>query len=158
VQRRAGLVDILLLAAHYGIPLEGPPKHPFNSVPAARVTLAVAAAQRRMVMDRFFRAAWAEGQDLENFEVLHRLLRECQVDLDPEACASDRGLRQALKARTRSFIEAGGFGVPTLRVRDRLFFGHDRMELAEAYALGRIELDDRRLQAMLARPQPPRLK
>ncbi|MGF1508669.1 MAG: 2-hydroxychromene-2-carboxylate isomerase [Myxococcota bacterium] len=158
LRRRAGLTDLLLLARHYGIPLEGPPRHPFNSVPALRVTLAVAPDQRRSLVDAFFRAAWARGEDLESFAVLGRILVETDIrDVDPEEASSQPELRKALKTSTKAFLERGGFGVPSFLIRDVLFFGHDRMEVAEAYAKGELDLDRSQLEAMLNRPQPPRL-
>ncbi|MEM1024274.1 MAG: DsbA family protein [Myxococcota bacterium] len=157
VRRHAGLVDLLLLCAHYDIPVEGPAKHPFNSVPALRTTLAVHETGRARVVARFFEAAWSEGVDLESTATLQALLDELKIEVDAEAATFDRSLRAQLKADTRTFIERGGFGVPTVAEGQLLFFGHDRLELARAYAEGRIELDEAKLAHMGGRPRPPRL-
>jgi 2-hydroxychromene-2-carboxylate isomerase len=156
-RRHAGLVDLLLLAAHYGIPVEGPAKHPFNSIPALRTTLAAPAPDRPRVVSRFFTASWSEGQDLESIATLQKLLDELGVEADAEAATFDRSIRAQLKADTRAFIERGGFGVPTVAVDELLFYGHDRLELARAYAEGRINLDPHKLAQMGGRPRPPRL-
>lgn len=157
VRRHAGLVDLLLLAAHYDIPIEGPAKHPFNSIPALRTTLAAPPSDRARVVSRFFAASWSEGQDLESTSTLQTLLDDLGVEADAEAATFDRAIRAQLKADTRAFIERGGFGVPTVAVDDLLFFGHDRLELARAYADGRVDLDPEKLAQMGGRPRPPRL-
>jgi 2-hydroxychromene-2-carboxylate isomerase len=158
VKRRHGLADVLLLARFHRIPFRGPPRHPFNSIYALRSTLAVDDLDRRSaLMRRYFAAAWSEGRDLENLEVLRACLADVGIAQDPEVAASDSGIRRALKAETKHFIERGGFGVPTFEVDGHFFFGQDRMELAAAAARGELELDEAELASMLNRPQPPRL-
>jgi len=157
-RRRHGLADVLLLARHHRIPVEGPPRHPFNSIYAMRSVLAVPdEAPQRALVRRYFRAAWSEGRDLEDLEVLRACLADVGIDQDPAEAASDAGARRALKTATKRFIERGGFGVPTFEVDGLFFFGQDRMELAAAAARGDLELDTAKLEAMLNRPQPPRL-
>lgn len=157
-RRRHGLADVLLLAAHHRIPLQGPPRHPFNSIYALRSTLAVEDPIRRTsLMRRYFAAAWGEGRDLEDLDVLRACLDDVGIEQDPEAAASDPAARKALKTETKRFIERGGFGVPTFEVNGHFHFGQDRMELAAAAARGDVELDEARLTSMLERPQPPRL-
>jgi len=157
-KRRHGLADVLLLAQHHRIPFSGPPRHPFNSIYALRSTLAVPDPERRIaLMRRYFAAAWSEGRDLEDLDVLRACLADVNVDQDPEAAASDADARRSLKAETKRFIQRGGFGVPTFEVNGLLFFGQDRMELAAAAARGELELDTNQLESMLQRPQPPRL-
>jgi len=158
VRRRHGLADILLLAAHHGLPLEGPPRHPFNSVYALRSTLAVEdAPTRSALMRRYFRAAWGEGRDLEDLGVLRACLADVGVDQDPEEAASLPSARKGLKTATRDFIERGGFGVPSFEVNGFFHFGQDRMHIASAAARGALTIDDEQLASLLARPQPPRL-
>ena len=42
VRRRYGMQDVLLLASAYGLPIEGPPTHPFNAIYALRSVCAIA--------------------------------------------------------------------------------------------------------------------
>ncbi len=157
-RRRNGLEDLLLLCARDRIPLRGPPRHPFNSVYALRSVEAVAAPEpRRRLVHRYFTAAWTDGESLEDLDVLRRCLADVGIEQDPEDAASTPLVRRSLKSATRDFIQRGGFGVPTFRVGDILFFGQDRMDLAASYARGAIELDATQLENMLARPQPSRL-
>lgn len=158
-RRRIVLADVLLLARRYGVPLEGPPAHPFNSLWALRSVQALGdCGQRRALAERYFRAAWAEGRRLDDPAVLRACLAELGVDQDPELVATTAEQRRALKANTQELLDLGGFGVPTFVTGDLLFFGHDRLSLLADYAEGSLELDRAKLEAMLARPQPGRVE
>lgn len=157
-RRRAGLADVLLLANHYGIALEGPPTHPFNSIYALRSVCAVREeALRRRLTLAYFSAAWIEGRSLDDVAVLSSILREQGIEQDPEEAATNAEHRKTLKAYTAELLELGGWGVPTFVHEGQLFFGHDRLELLLASIQGRARLDPAKLEAMLARPQPGRI-
>jgi 2-hydroxychromene-2-carboxylate isomerase len=156
-RRRIGAEDTLMLAAHYGIPFEGPPTHPFNSIYALRSVCAVEEEQRMPLAQAYFRAAWARGESLEDLDVLKRCLAEVGIAQDPEATATDSRWRAALKSNTNEALERGAWGVPTFIVDDLLFFGHDRIELLRAYLEGRVALDREKLARILARPRPARI-
>jgi 2-hydroxychromene-2-carboxylate isomerase len=159
-KRRGGLTDVLLLASAYGVALEGPPSHPFNSIYALRSVCAVSdEAVRGRLMQRYFRAAWAEGKSLEDMSVLRACLRDAGVeDQDPDAASSAAENRRMLKAYTAELIEAGGFGVPTFITDGLCFWGHDRLELLRTYLNGQVHWDGgAKLAELLARPQPGRI-
>jgi 2-hydroxychromene-2-carboxylate isomerase len=158
VRRRAGLADVLLLADLYGVPLEGPPTHPFNSIYALRSVCALAREEdRARLTRRYFEKAWGEGKSLEDLGELQSCLRELAIEQDPEAAATDPANRKLLKAYTQELLDAGGYGVPTFVVDGIVFWGHDRLELLGAYVDGRCKLRRDKLEEMLARPQPGRI-
>lgn len=158
-RRRHGLADVLLLAQHYGIPLEGPPKHPFNSLYALRAVAAVTEPALRFDLAlRLFRASWGAGQDLESAEVLRRCFEASGLDFDPEEVAGRRETRLAIKENTKALLARGGFGVPSFVWREQLLFGHDRLELLGALMTGAVRPDIDELEARLARPQPGSVK
>ena len=157
VRRRAGLADVLLLADLYGVPLEGPPAHPFNSIYALRSVCALADADRARLTRRYFEKAWAEGKSLEDLNELSACLRELGIEQDPEAAATDPANRKLLKEYTQELLDAGGYGVPTFVADGIVFWGHDRLELLRAYVEGRCKLRREKLEEMLARPQPGRI-
>lgn len=157
IRRRRGLEDVVLLAAHYGIPLEGPPSHPFNSIYALRAVCATDASKRGALVSSCFRAAWERGESLEDLTVLRRCLSAVGDGRDPEELATDRAHRAALKENTNEALERGAIGVPTFAVDDLLFFGHDRLDLLSAYVDGSVALDRSKVERMLARPQPGRI-
>lgn len=157
-RRRIGLQDVLLLADRYGVPIEGPPTHPFNPIYALRSVCALDdPGDRRRLTTRYFAAGWAESQDLADPACLARLAAEVGIDQDPEAAATDRAVRQRLKQNTQQLLDAGGWGVPTFMVGDVLLFGHERLAVAEALLSGRLRVDPDKLNQLLDRPQPGRI-
>lgn len=157
-RRRHGLQDVLLLCAHHGISIEGPPTHPFNSLYALRSVCAVPdEADKARLTSAYFRAAWAEGRALDDPEVLRQILAEVGISQDPEEAASRREIRQQLKAQTLGLLDRGAWGVPSLVVDDLLFYGHDRLPLLKAYLAGELDAQPAKLEALLNRPQPGRV-
>lgn len=157
-RRRAGLADVLMLADFYGIPLAGPPVHPFNSIYALRSVCAVSdESLRRKLALSYFEKAWAEGRSLEDLDVLRGVLASLGIDQDPEEAASAGENRRLLKSYTEELLGLGGWGVPTFVAGGQLFFGHDRLDLLAACLRGKARLDEAKLTEMLARPQPGRI-
>ena len=81
-----------------------------------------------------YRARWAEGRDVADHAVVGGLLEG--AGLDPEATLAEAGsaaLEKRLEEDTEEAIRRGVFGVPTLFVGDRMFWGNDRFELARHY-------------------------
>ena len=107
------------------------------------------AGRLREFMQAAFRARWAEATDLSDAAVVRRLLADAALDVDPvfERAQSDE-LAQRLADETRSAIELGVFGVPTLIVGDRPLWGNDRFELARYFVEKKLR----------ARPQSGKLR
>lgn len=157
-RRKIGLQDVILLCQRYGIPLAGPPTHPFNSVYALRSVCDVAdPALAGALTRRYFLAAWGEGRGLDDLAVLRECLAELGIEQDPEESASKRECRKALKTNTKDALGEGAWGVPSFVVDGHVFFGHDRLELLASYLDGDLDLDQPKLEALLARPQPGRI-
>lgn len=81
-----------------------------------------------------YRARWAEARDLSDRGVVRELL--AAAGLDPDAAlarAESPELEERLERDTQDAIARGVFGVPTLLVGDRLFWGNDRFELARFF-------------------------
>jgi 2-hydroxychromene-2-carboxylate isomerase len=157
-RRKIGLADVLLMAAHHRIPIEGPPSHPFNSLWALRSAAAVSDPKKRLeLVHAYFAATWERGESLEDLEVLRRCLRQIGIDQDPEAAGTGGEERKAVRAYTSELLELGGFGVPTFVVDDLVLWGHDRLSLLRAIVRGEVKLDRAKLEEMLARPQPGRI-
>lgn len=157
-RRRQGLVDLLLLGELYGIEVQGPPTHPFNSIYALRTVEAAGPEHKGALVQRLFSAAWSEGRALDDLDTLRSILAELNLPIDPEEAASDRAHRRALKANTKQLLELGGWGVPSFVYEGELLFGHDRLELLEALMRGQVRLDKGQLAELLARPQPGRIQ
>lgn len=81
-----------------------------------------------------YRARWAEGRPVDEVEVVRELLEGAGLDADAAlAEARSDATAARLDAATREAIERGVFGVPTLFVGERMFFGNDRFELARHF-------------------------
>ena len=81
-----------------------------------------------------YRARWAEARDVARPEVVAGLLEGAGLDAER---LLERAQSEALDARldreTDEAIARGVFGVPTLFVEDRMFWGNDRFELVRYY-------------------------
>jgi 2-hydroxychromene-2-carboxylate isomerase len=81
-----------------------------------------------------YRARWAEARNVADPVVLRELLGA--AGLDPDA-AMEQVESPELEARierdTQDAIARGVFGVPTLFVGDRMFWGNDRFDLVRFY-------------------------
>ncbi len=81
-----------------------------------------------------YRARWADALDVSDEVVVGDLLKRAGLD---SADALDRArsdtIGRRLKDETDRAIELGIFGVPTLAVGGRLFWGNDRFELVRYY-------------------------
>lgn len=81
-----------------------------------------------------YRARWSEARDLSDRDVLRELLAEAGLDADAAlARAESPELEERIERDTQQAIALGVFGVPTLLVDDRLFWGNDRFELARFF-------------------------
>jgi 2-hydroxychromene-2-carboxylate isomerase len=164
-RRRYLIRDVARIAHAYGVPLELPPAHPFNPLPALRLaSLPMDPELRRALVDRLFRASWAEGAGVTDPAVVRSIATHVGL---PAASIEEAGSAEAkarLRAQTEEAIQRGIFGVPTMVVRGQLFWGCDSLPHLERFlAHGDVvgpELVDRwqRLPATAARPgatRPP---
>jgi 2-hydroxychromene-2-carboxylate isomerase len=81
-----------------------------------------------------YRARWAEARPVDEADVVHALLAGAGLDADDAlAEAQSDALAERLDRDTRDAIERGVFGVPTIFVGDRMFWGNDRFELVRHF-------------------------
>jgi 2-hydroxychromene-2-carboxylate isomerase len=153
VKRAYSLRDILRAAELLGVPLVGPPAHPFVSLLPLRVSAQVQDDARAPALAvALSSAAWAEGLDLEDPTVVADVTSK--VGFDGEALvrgAADPAAKVILRRNTDEALAAGVFGVPTFEWRGELFWGHDRMSHLVARLTGRLgspELRGRDLDQM----------
>ncbi len=77
-----------------------------------------------------YRARWAEAKPVDDPAVVGALLQGAGLDADEAlAEAQSDAVAEHLDIDTRAASERGVFGVPTLFVGERMFFGNDRFEL-----------------------------
>ena len=155
VKRRYTMTDVLRSAELLGVPLVGPPNHPFRSLEALRVATLFADDPRALALDLALSSAcWGEGRELTDWGVLADVVERAGLDAtDLEARASAPAVKAALRDRTTAAIEAGVFGVPTFGLDGELFWGHDRLEHLAARLEGRLPDLDARAAILEARPR-----
>ena len=122
------------LARTHGIPFDMPASHPFNPLALLRLALACgeAGAINRHVAESVFRHVWRGGADAADAQRLAPL----QQALKPRRDPADETVKAQLKSNTDAALAAGVFGVPTLAVDDKLFWGFDSLGMLRAYLEG----------------------
>ena len=157
-RRADGLADCELRASEHALgPIVWPQSWPTSDLRAARAlafcqrldgsTHAAGAAEAdgRNRLQQFalaaMRMAFLEGADLEQLDSVLEAGRRCEIaEEDLRHALEDQQVKDQVRATTGEAIDAGVFGVPTVRVGDQLFWGDDRLQdAANAY---RVEAED----------------
>ena len=87
-------------------------------------------------VDAVYDAMWQGAQKMDDPETIRRVL--AAADLPAEALmarAQDSGIKQELVDNTTASVERGNFGSPTFFVKDRMWFGKDRLRDVEEVIL-----------------------
>jgi 2-hydroxychromene-2-carboxylate isomerase len=123
-------------AHELGLPLQLPAQHPFNPLALLRLLVACAPAggtPNRRVVEAVLRHVWrGEGADANAPSRLERLSADLTPLRDP---ASDE-VKAELRAATEAAVAAGLFGVPTIELAGRHFWGLDALPMVAACLRG----------------------
>lgn len=123
------------LAHRHGIALQTPAQHPFNPLALLRLMLACApegGTPNRRVCEAVLHHIWHGGADANDPARLEELARE----LAPCIAPGDESIKRALKDATATGLALGIFGVPTVEVDGRLFWGLDGLDMLVGYLRG----------------------
>ena len=121
------------LAHDLGLPFQSPPGHPFN--PLLPLRIACLRPEPELIL-HLFRACWKDGRAIDTEEALKPLMDE-----DTLRQATTDEAKHRLKDYTSEAIEAGVFGVPSVRVEKEVFWGLDSFAHLERYLSGSDPLD-----------------
>jgi len=128
--------DLERLCDEHGLPFRRPSAFPRNGLLAARV--ATAGGDEPWVPEfvrGVYRANFAEDRDIAAPETLAEILRDAG---QPAQALLERAVspetKAALRARGEDVAARGIFGAPSFSVGDELFWGHDRLAQALAWA------------------------
>jgi 2-hydroxychromene-2-carboxylate isomerase len=113
------------------IPMETPAVHPFNPLPLLRLALACSApgdTPNRRVVEALMRHVWRGGADAADPQRLRALAEALAPQRDP----ASNDVKQELRAFSDDALKRGVFGVPTLEVDGRLFWGIDALPMVRA--------------------------
>lgn len=123
------------LAAQHGIEIQDPAQHPFNPLALLRLALACAPARlNRMTVEAIFRHVWrGGGADANDPARLAALTAQLAPARDPSGSA----VKDELRAATEAAIARGVFGVPTIELDGRLYWGFDALPMVREALLAR---------------------
>ena len=130
--------DVLRKALDLGLPLAPPASHPFRPLLPLRVTGVVSEPRdRARVVTELLAATWAKSLDVSKPSVVTEVLDG--LGLDGGAIVEQAGYPEAkerLRRDTDQAIADGVFGVPSMRVDGRLFWGYDDLVNLDRYLAG----------------------
>ena len=129
VKREFTYRHALWRARQAGQPLRFPPAHPFN--PLTSLRLCIAAGSTVEATDAIFDWIWGQGHAGDSVEALAPVAARLGV-ANPAAAIADPAVKAQLKANFDAAMEDGVFGVPTLSLDGRLFWGDDAHDFALA--------------------------
>jgi 2-hydroxychromene-2-carboxylate isomerase len=149
------------LAHHHGVVLDMPAAHPFNPLPLLRLGLACATDDapgetNRYVTELLLRHVWRGGLDAADparLAALQALLEDHMAQRGkPWQAPDSEVVKQRLRANTDEALALGLFGVPSMRVDGRVFWGHDALPMLRAHLEGDTWFDEQ-WQASAQRPE-----
>jgi 2-hydroxychromene-2-carboxylate isomerase len=127
--------QIAWLAHTQGLEIEVPAEHPFNPLAVLRLLTACAGplgTPNRHACETVLRHVWRGGADVND----PARLAELAARLAPTRAPQSDEVKQALRDSTALAIAHGVFGVPTIEVDGRLFWGLDALPMLAAYLRG----------------------
>ncbi len=126
--------QVLWLAHRHGIALQMPASHPFNPLALLRLALACGASGKvnRYVAETVFRHVWRGGGEATDPTRLQALTTSLAPAREPTSDA----VKAELKANADEAIALGLFGVPTLAVDGKLFWGFDALPMLRGHLDG----------------------
>lgn len=126
--------QVLWQAKVQGVDLHMPAQHPFNPLPLLRLAVAHDAQglPNRYACETIFKHVWQGGLDATDAQRLQAL----NDALAPSRAPHSDMVKAQLKAHTDEAIAQGVFGVPTLAVDGKLFWGLDALPMLQAYLAG----------------------
>ncbi len=121
-------------AQKYGVPMQMPKAFPVSTILPLRT--AIAAARNgggERAMRALFMAYWSEGEDISDPALVERVLLDAGLDGKRlVGMASVQDVKDELRKNTDLALARGVFGVPTIFVGERSFWGNDRLEFVES--------------------------
>ncbi len=128
------------IAQHHGIEMATPAQHPFNPLAHLRLLLAcapVGGTPNRHACEAVLRHIWQGGRDANDAARFAALTQA----LAPRIAPDDPSIKQSLKVGTDDALAQGVFGVPTMVVDGRLFWGVDALTMLAACLRGEAWFD-----------------
>ncbi len=137
------------------IPFQGPKTHPFNPLSALRLSVLNSdAAEQWQLVDALWQGIWGLGIDAADESALEDLVNG--AGLDAKSYLSEiktEDIKEHLKMNTQEAIQNNVFGVPTILVDQKLFWGLGDLVFLNMYLFNKDPLDDQKVAHILNRPK-----
>jgi 2-hydroxychromene-2-carboxylate isomerase len=132
------LDDLTTWADYYKMPFTFPAVFPINSLLPMRAAVgADKLGKGKPFASAVMSMLWTQGKDPGLPENLNEVAESVGLTGDELAqMAQDPEIKEVLKRNTAEAVERGAFGAPTFFVGNKMFWGHDRIVLLEAYLTG----------------------
>lgn len=121
---RITALDLARQAERAGTAHHWHPRHPVRSVEAMRLLVATPEAARPALSLALFDHVHVHGGDVDR-DGLAPFAARAGVALD---VLDDPAVKDALRANTEAAVQLGAWGVPTIVIGDRVWFGNDRLD------------------------------
>jgi 2-hydroxychromene-2-carboxylate isomerase len=116
----------------FDVPLRKPKDHPRRTVLAMRAICAAGEPERVRAIHALFAAYWARGEDVSEPAVVIAALDGAGLaGASLVERADEPDIKDELRRRTERAVLKGIFGVPTMFVKDEMFWGQDRLDWVE---------------------------
>jgi 2-hydroxychromene-2-carboxylate isomerase len=134
-------------AQKLGIPFRFPALHPFNPLPHLRLALAAGCTPEAIA--GIFDFVWTTGEDAADTARFARLAQQLKVSPD---ALSAQSVKDQLRRNTDEAMARGVFGVPSLVIRDEVFWGADSVEFAKTFLANPAVIDNPEMRRVDALP------
>ena len=125
--------DLEAWSDYVGVTVHKPEGWPHDAGLALQgAVIAAAEGKCQAYSDAVFSAYFGFGRDISDQALLAELADSVDIDQSLfNAGLADSKTVAVIEANAQQLVARGGFGVPTMFVEDRMFFGNDRMPLVE---------------------------
>ena len=130
-KKRFLIDDCEMVAKKFKIDFKFNEKFPINSLSLMRGMLTINDDIKDLFIDRFFDAYWFLNSDLENKEIVGKILKK--INDDPVIFYENiikQETKENLKNITQQAFDKKIFGAPTFIVNNKIFWGQDRLDYA----------------------------
>lgn len=125
--------DLIRWARYWGVPFK-PGPIPISTLQLARgATALLGKPLFDQYCDAVFNGLWRFGLDFNKPETLLEIAVGIGwSESDLEAAITNEATKKLLTDTTKELVDRGGFGVPTMFIRNEMYFGQDRLSFVEA--------------------------
>ena len=123
--------DCELVAKKNNIEFRWNEKFPINSLQLMRGYLVIEDKIKNIFFDTCFNYYWKDNIDLSKTENIEKILKDCSIDKKfffKEV--QNQKVKDELKKLTNEAFKKDIFGAPTFLVKDKIFWGQDRLDYA----------------------------